>query len=137
MSVEWSEDGVRVNAVAPGIIFSQTAADNYAVDVFEMARPEIPAKRLGTPEEVSSAVCFLLSPGASFINGATLRVDAAGSHYSKLMKVIPGSIKVAKFHSTTKACRKNVFRFPEHDKSPPYNWQSAREDDQKDPKPKL
>jgi hypothetical protein len=41
-----------VNAVAPGIIFSQTAKDNYAVDVFSMAEPYIPAKRLGTPHEV-------------------------------------------------------------------------------------
>jgi NAD(P)-dependent dehydrogenase (short-subunit alcohol dehydrogenase family) len=41
-----------VNAVAPGIIFSPTARDNYAVDVFSMAEPYIPAKRLGTPEEV-------------------------------------------------------------------------------------
>ncbi|TRY68782.1 hypothetical protein TCAL_03017 [Tigriopus californicus] len=90
-ATEWAENGVRVNAVAPGIVFSPSARDNYSFDVFSEARSEIPAKRLGTPEEVSSAVCFLLSPGASFINGATLRVDAGGSLYSKLMKVIPGS----------------------------------------------
>ncbi len=52
LSIEWASNGVRVNAVAPGIIFSQTAKDNYAVDVFSMAEPYIPAKRLGTPNEV-------------------------------------------------------------------------------------
>ena len=41
-----------MNAVAPGIIFSKTAADNYNVDVFSMAEPFIPAKRVGTPQEV-------------------------------------------------------------------------------------
>ena len=51
-AVEWSDSGVRVNCVAPGVIFSQTARDNYAFDVFSAAKPHIPAKRLGTPEEV-------------------------------------------------------------------------------------
>ena len=43
---------MRVNCVAPGVIFSQTARDNYAFDVFSAAKPGIPAQRLGTPEEV-------------------------------------------------------------------------------------
>ena len=47
MAVEWIANGVRVNAVSPGTIFSQTASDNYAIDVFQMAIPHIPAKRLG------------------------------------------------------------------------------------------
>lgn len=86
LSVEWASDGVRVNAVAPGIIYSSTARANYGhQDVFEMARPKLPSKRVGCTREVSSAVCFLLSPGASFISGATLRVDAAGSLYSPQM----------------------------------------------------
>ena len=47
MAIEWIANGVRVNAVSPGTIFSQTASDNYAIDVFQMAIPHIPAKRLG------------------------------------------------------------------------------------------
>ena len=52
-AVEFADSGVRVNCIAPGVIFSQTARDNYAFDVFSAAKPGIPAKRLGTPEEVS------------------------------------------------------------------------------------
>ena len=48
-----------MNAVAPGTIYSETAASNYSIDVFEMARPEIPAKRTGTPEEVELLVQYL------------------------------------------------------------------------------
>ena len=47
MAIEWIANGVRVNAVSPGTIFSQTASDNCAIDVFQMAIPHIPAKRLG------------------------------------------------------------------------------------------
>jgi len=100
LAVEFAESGVRVNSVAPGVVFSKSAKDNYPVDVFEMAKPQLPAQRLGTPEEISSAVCFLLSPGAAFINGATLRVDSGSSLYSKLFTNISP-----------------------HDKMPAYTWQ--------------
>lgn len=84
LAIEWASTGVRVNAVAPGTIFSKTAMENYkdiGPALFKNFIPNIPAMRLGIPEEISSAVCFLLSPGASFISGATLRVDAAQSLY--------------------------------------------------------
>ena len=62
LAVEWAEAGVRVNAVAPGSsIYSATAAANYGEDLapFELARPGVPAKRLGTTPEVTGgcAVC--------------------------------------------------------------------------------
>ncbi|XP_007908523.1 peroxisomal trans-2-enoyl-CoA reductase [Callorhinchus milii] len=84
LAIEWAHSGVRVNAVAPGTIFSETAIANYGElgpEIFKCAIPKIPAKRLGVPEEVSSVVCFLLSPAASFLSGETVKVDAAQSLY--------------------------------------------------------
>ena len=53
LAVEWASDGIRVNSVAPGVIYSPTATANYAADShpFELAKPGIPAKRLGSTME--------------------------------------------------------------------------------------
>ncbi|XP_047445124.1 peroxisomal trans-2-enoyl-CoA reductase isoform X1 [Mugil cephalus] len=90
LAIEWAASGVRVNAVAPGTIFSKTAMANYkelGPQLFARSVPLIPAKRLGLPEEISSAVCFLLSPAASYISGATLRVDAGQSLYHSMWEI--------------------------------------------------
>jgi citronellol/citronellal dehydrogenase len=78
-AVEWAHAGVRVNAVAPGWIASSGLA-TYPPE--ERKRIEglwrhVPLKRLGTEAEVSAAIVFLLSEGASFISGSCLRVDGA------------------------------------------------------------
>ena len=55
LSVEWASDGIRVNSVAPGSsIYSSTAEANYGEDLspFELAKPGVPAKRLGSTFEV-------------------------------------------------------------------------------------
>ncbi|GFR12153.1 peroxisomal trans-2-enoyl-CoA reductase [Trichonephila clavata] len=102
LAIEWASDGIRVNAVAPGSsIYSETAAKNYPIDVFSIVKDNIPAKRLGIPEEVSSAVCFLLSPGSSFISGETLHVDAGGRLYTPLMVQIPDHEKLPPFENET------------------------------------
>lgn len=56
MALTWASSGVRINCVAPGTIYSQTAVDNYGElgqTMFEMAFENIPAKRVGLPEEIS------------------------------------------------------------------------------------
>ncbi|KAG7227348.1 hypothetical protein INR49_000353, partial [Caranx melampygus] len=86
LAIEWAHSGVRVNAVAPGTIFSKTAMENYkelGPNLFKMSVPFSPAKRLG----ISSAVCFLLSPATSYISGATLRVDAGQSLYHSMWEI--------------------------------------------------
>lgn len=78
-AVEWAASGVRVNAVAPGWIAS-SGLDNYDASMkpfIASLKNAVPLKRLGTEAEVSAAICFLLSEGANFISGATLRVDGA------------------------------------------------------------
>jgi len=80
-AVEWGTSGVRVNAVAPGWIAS-SGMDNYPEHMKQWIRSlgdNVPIKRMGTESEISSAICFLLSPGASFISGDCLRIDGAAS----------------------------------------------------------
>jgi peroxisomal trans-2-enoyl-CoA reductase len=83
LAIEWASSGVRVNAVAPGLIYTETAALHYGNSFsFQNQIQHIPAKRLGTPEEISAAVCFLLSPAAAFISGETIVVDGAHCLYA-------------------------------------------------------
>lgn len=78
---EWGQSGVRVNAIAPGWIIS-SGMDTYE-GAFKAIIPKlqsaVPLQRMGTESEVSSAVCYLLSEGAAFVSGATLRIDGAAS----------------------------------------------------------
>jgi len=87
LAIEWMHNGVRVNCIAPGTVYSPTAAANYAMDVFSDAASRQPSGRLGTLEEMSSAVCYLLSPAASYITGETLKVDGAQSLYNQIYVV--------------------------------------------------
>jgi citronellol/citronellal dehydrogenase len=78
-AVEWAYAGVRVNAVAPGVIAS-SGLSTYPEAMREgikNAWRHIPLKRLGTESECSAAIVFLLSPAAGFISGSCIRVDGA------------------------------------------------------------
>lgn len=81
-AVEWAKSGVRVNAVAPGWIMSSgmdTYQGDFAKTVIPMLASKAPLKRMGTESEVSSVICFLLSQGAAYVTGVTIRIDGAGS----------------------------------------------------------
>jgi len=71
VAAEVARRGVTVNAVAPGLIETAFTAD---VMEGEMAKA-IPARRVGTPEEVASCIRFLASAQASYVTGTTLTVD--------------------------------------------------------------
>jgi len=71
---EYATRGITVNAVAPGFIESDMTAKLPANVVAEYLK-QIPAGRLGRPEEVAKAVAFLASDDAAYINGQTLCVD--------------------------------------------------------------
>ncbi len=66
-------DGIRVNAVAPGMI----ATDIHEPGRLERVTPMIPMKRAGTPDEIAQSVMFLLSDASSYTTGAILRVSGA------------------------------------------------------------
>ncbi|KAI6654737.1 Peroxisomal trans-2-enoyl-CoA reductase [Oopsacas minuta] len=88
LAVEWAKNGVRINCVAPGIIYSETAEANYGQKgMFESQLYRIPAWRLGDTSEVSSVVCFLLSPGASYVSGNTVYIDGAQHLYKSTYEV--------------------------------------------------
>ncbi|WP_370599752.1 SDR family oxidoreductase [Pseudomonas nitroreducens] len=94
-AIEWGHAGVRVNAVAPGWIAS-SGMDTYEgafKAVIPTLREHVPLKRIGTESEVAAAIVFLLSPGAAFISGNTIRIDGAASQGSRafpLSKAKPG-----------------------------------------------
>jgi NAD(P)-dependent dehydrogenase (short-subunit alcohol dehydrogenase family) len=79
LAVEWADQGIRVNAVAPGTIRTERVkrlpeepgGSEYLAAIESMH----PMGRLGEPAEVASAIVFLASDDASFITGAVLPVD--------------------------------------------------------------
>ena len=74
MAVELALDGIRVNAVAPGV--TETAASaTYVDDDPDRDRTAIAMGRRGTPEEQAGAILFLLSDLSAYITGQTLLVD--------------------------------------------------------------
>jgi 3-oxoacyl-[acyl-carrier protein] reductase len=74
VAVEVARRGITVNAVAPGFVETKLTQDigNGIVDA-------IPARRVGTPEEVAACVRFLTSEEASYVTGTTLTVDGGMS----------------------------------------------------------
>lgn len=73
LAIEVAPKGIRVNAVAPGLITTAMTAPIRARLGNELLS-RIPMKRYGTPEDVARAVAFLASPDASYITGAVLPV---------------------------------------------------------------
>jgi NAD(P)-dependent dehydrogenase (short-subunit alcohol dehydrogenase family) len=73
MAVEWGSQGVRVNGIAAGTI---RTPNSRGVDEGNSERDAVlPLKRRGTPEELASAVMFMLSDLSTFVTGQTLAVD--------------------------------------------------------------
>ncbi len=68
---ELAADGIRVNAVAPGII----ATDIHPPGRLERLAPLTPVGRAGTPDEIAESVLFLLSDASSYTTGTVLRVS--------------------------------------------------------------
>ena len=76
LAAELAADGIRVNAVAPGLIETAmtvaTLSDPVRLPAFLR---RIPAGRVGRPDEIAAAALFLASPLAGYVNGVTLPVD--------------------------------------------------------------
>lgn len=79
VALEYAARGIRVNAVAPGLIMTDLITNNFAQaqEKLAMLTARIPMQRAGEPQEVAEAVLWLASDESSFVNGILLPVDGA------------------------------------------------------------
>ena len=77
MALDLAPYGIRVNAVAPGLIRTEMLLGGFPNESFEAELERfVPNRRFGEPEELAAAIVFLASPAASYISGALIPVDA-------------------------------------------------------------
>jgi NAD(P)-dependent dehydrogenase (short-subunit alcohol dehydrogenase family) len=87
-AAQYGKDGVRCNAIAPGLIVTPASADNYAGPKAEMMLRHHLTPRLGAPADIASMLVYLCSSDAAFITGQVFSVDGgAGSHQPYLADV--------------------------------------------------
>jgi NAD(P)-dependent dehydrogenase (short-subunit alcohol dehydrogenase family) len=72
---EVAAEGIRVNAVRPGMVETEIHASGGQPDRVERVAGSIPMRRAGTPEEIAEAILWFLSDGASYATGALLTVS--------------------------------------------------------------
>ena len=75
MAADFGPHGIRVNAIAPGEIKTSILSPSTEKQLI----PEIPMRRLGTPEEVAKTIYFLCSEQSSYVNGAEIHING-GQH---------------------------------------------------------
>jgi NAD(P)-dependent dehydrogenase (short-subunit alcohol dehydrogenase family) len=77
LAVQFGRQGIRANAIAPGLIGTENVLKNLAgIEQFvKDVSSRTPLGRIGRPEEIAAAICFLLSDDASYVTGQTLFVE--------------------------------------------------------------
>ena len=76
MAVEWGPNGIRVNAIAPGLIDAGMSNAVHAdLQIRQEREARIPLRRLGTAEDIANLVAFLSSDQSSYITGENILVD--------------------------------------------------------------
>lgn len=75
MAAEWGHLGIRVNAVAPGVVITDANTARMTGSRRQRQIATVPMQRLGAPEDVAPLCVFLASDGASWISGAVIPVN--------------------------------------------------------------
>jgi NAD(P)-dependent dehydrogenase (short-subunit alcohol dehydrogenase family) len=94
LAVEWGPRGVRVNAVAPGIMLTEGASRNLGfadAATQERLREAIPLRRFASVDEVAAAIAYLASDEASYVNGECLVIDGGAWLGRPGFGTLPGS----------------------------------------------
>ncbi|POR48661.1 SDR family NAD(P)-dependent oxidoreductase [Bosea psychrotolerans] len=93
MAQQLGPHGIRVNAVAPGIIDTPMVRDGFAQQFNALvagAAVRTPLGRLGRPEDVAAVIAFLLSPGAAFVTGALIPITGGIEILSPISTIAKG-----------------------------------------------
>jgi NAD(P)-dependent dehydrogenase (short-subunit alcohol dehydrogenase family) len=83
LAIEWAGYGIRVNAIAPGVMDTRMlrdAAEAGQIDI-DAYLAHVPMRRLGDPREIADAALFLVSDASSFVTGHVLTVDGGWSAF--------------------------------------------------------
>ena len=75
LAVELGALGIRINCVAPGLVFPTAASQHTKEDVKDLIISQTPLGRLAQPEDIVGPVLFFASDLAGFVTGQTLHVD--------------------------------------------------------------
>ena len=85
-AVEYGNDQVRVNCIAPHVIETDMTAEAFTKEnrlAIEAVRLQTPAKRMGHVDDVANCALYLVSDESNYVNGETIRIDG-GAHTQKL-----------------------------------------------------
>ncbi len=85
MAYEWGDFGIRVNAIAPGIIDTKMLGEMESKVVEELIR-KTSLHRAGNPQEVAQLCLFLGSDKSSYISAQTIRIDGGGTNFVSTFK---------------------------------------------------
>jgi glucose 1-dehydrogenase len=89
MAQEWAGDGIRVNAVSPGMVLTPMTEANYQDTEFKAAREAmVPMGRIADPAtDIAGVVAFLLGPDAAYLSGQNVMAD--GGLSDSMLRVLP------------------------------------------------
>jgi len=75
LALEVAPYNIRVNAIAPGLIYNDFLRRIYPDSLFDNAAKQTPLGRMGQPSDIANAICYLVSDEASYVTGQTISIN--------------------------------------------------------------